>query len=118
MKGMVKMANSILSTQNIQDAKGAVATYISTCQSLFSQLEAELNKLTPSNFDGQASQGYMQFFQQIRPALTQNLFEPGTSLSYKLDQILDGVENALLHQVDPALGRANIQAGSPEQPQQ
>lgn len=112
------MANSILSTQEIANAKGAVATYVSTCQALFGQLESALNGLAPVNFEGEASRGYVQFFQQIRPALTQNLTEPGTSLSYKLERMLDGIEEALLFQVDPALGRANIQAGSPEQPPQ
>ena len=112
------MANSILSTQNIEDAKGAVATYMQTCETLYAQMESILNGLAPVNFEGEASRGYLQFFQQIRPALTTNLFAPETSLSYKLIRMLDGIGDALLVQVDPALGRANVQAGSPpEQPE-
>ena len=111
------MANSILSTENIESAKSAVRTYVSTCESLYDRLSTTIEGLTApgSNFNGEASHGYMDFFHQIQGALTTNLTAPETSLSYQLIHMVDGIGDALLVQVDPSLGRANRQAGSPEQ---
>ena len=115
------MADSVLSTQNIEDAKAAIAAYITTCDSLFGELQGVINGLTAqgADFNGQASDGYMHFFlNPVTRALTDNLTAPGTSISHKLVLMLDGIGDALLGQADPALGRANIQAGGDPPPVQ
>jgi hypothetical protein len=111
------MSNTIISSENIESAKAAVATYVSTCEALYGRLETTLTTLTApgANFNGEASLGYLDFHQQIKVALTTNLFAPETSISHKLVHLLDSIGDAFLVQVDPALGRANRQAGSPEE---
>ena len=103
------MANdrTILSIGDIDAAKNAVAAYISTCDGIFKKMKSTIEGLTASgsNFNGDASIGYVDFFGQITPALTDKLYVSDESLMKSIEKMLIGT-------VDPELGNANKNAGA------
>ncbi|MCR4645635.1 MAG: hypothetical protein K5695_09545 [Oscillospiraceae bacterium] len=103
--------STILATQMIANAQNAVNTYVSTANGLFDNLETEVTSLK-NNFSGDASDGYTEFFNsKIRPALTDNLTAPSSSLTANINSILDAIQQQLLNTVDPQLGEGNRGAG-------
>ncbi len=98
---------TILTTQIIDEAKGAVTTYQNTAQGLFQQLEGKINTLRADGFVGDASDGYDVFFDtKVTPALTTNL----EALCSSLNTLLDNISEQLFTQVDTALGQNNQNA--------
>ena len=103
---------TILTSANIDSAISSVDTYISKATGLFSSIESTLSTLTGSNFVGDASDGYKDFFDnQVTPVLTENLTDPGTSLTFSIKEMLEAIREQLLNTVDPQLGDANRNPG-------
>ena len=103
---------SILTSAIIVNAKNSVSTYVSTAQGLYDELQALINNLTSSNFMGDASDGFKDFFtSKATPALVANLTEPGTSITAGIDSMLDSIKEQLLDTVDPKLGEINRNPG-------
>lgn len=102
---------TVLTNENISEARAAIAAYRSTCEGIFSKLQNDINSLTGADFIGDASAGYVDFFTQITPALTTNLTDPSESVTSMLESILTAVEQ-MLNPVDPQLGTANQNAGN------
>lgn len=103
---------SILTSANIQNAISAVDSYVSTATGLFNELETTINNLTASNFMGDASNGYKEFFtKQATPALTTNLTDPSASLTASIKNMLESIKEQLLDTVDPQLGDNNRNPG-------
>ncbi len=104
--------DSVLSHAIITNAKSAVEAYMSSATNLFGQLEGVINPLTSTNFQGDASDGYLAFFTNtVRPALTDNLTDQQSSLMASIRSMLEGIEEQLLNQVDPQLGENNRNPG-------
>ena len=58
----------------IENAKSAVNAYRSNVKSQFEALQNEINNLRATNFKGDASDGYLVFFnQKVTPALNENI---------------------------------------------
>ena len=108
---MANGTDTILKEADILDAQTAITTYKTECDSCYEQLKSTIDSLTVSgsNFNGDSSDGYNEFFTAITPALTTNL----EALTQNLTQMLDGIREMLLDTVDPGLGNANRQASSP-----
>lgn len=103
---------SVLTSANIQEAISAVEAYVSTATDLFNELETTINNLTSSNFVGDASDGYKEFFtKQATPALTTNLTDPSSSLTASIKNMLESIKEQLLDTVDPQLGDNNRNPG-------
>lgn len=99
---------TVLTTQIITRATQAVDTYSGTASRLYSDLQTEINGLTVQNFNGDASNGYNEFFQsKVTPALTENL----TALTNSIKKILESIQEQLMRQVDPQLGETNRNPG-------
>ena len=108
--------STILSTQIITSLKGDADAYIKAADAEFTALQNLLGTLLTEEggFFGEAAEGYRTFFNgKITTALTTNLTAAGTtSLMGALKKMLDDIENQFLVQIDPALGKANQNAGS------
>ena len=105
------MANTtILDQSDIQKAKAAVDTYRDTCRTLHTTLTNTINGLCDTYFVGDANNGFKEFYAQMEPALSSNLYGEQASVTAMLDQLLDAVSKALLGTVDPDLGNANRNA--------
>lgn len=102
---------TVLATENLTDARKAITTYRSTCEGIFSKLQAEINGLTGEDFLGDASTGYVEFFNQVTPALTTNLTGPENSITSMLESLITLVEQ-MMNPVDPELGNANKTAAA------
>ena len=103
---------SILTHAIIENAKGAVDSYISTANGLSGELQTIINTLTGSNFKGDASVGYLEFYNsKVVPALTQNLTET-SGIMPSIKNMLDSIEQQLLNTVDPQLGDNNKNPGA------
>lgn len=99
--------STILSNQIAEDAKGAVAAYLSTASSLYLELEGVVNNLTASDFIGEGAEGYKACLNsKIKPALTENVEQ----LANYLNQLIDSVREALIVQADPSIGESNQNA--------
>ncbi len=105
--------NVILKEDDVNAVKAAVEKYKTTSQDLFNKLESSINTLTSAGagFNGDASVGYIEFFQQIRPLLTTKLNSENESVMATVSQLIDGIKETLLNQVDPDLGKKNKNAG-------
>ena len=100
---------TILSTQIIENAKAAVDTYENTANNLLSQINDALKKLAPTDFEGDASTGYMEFFNsKATPALDENM----KSLTKGIRDILDSISEQLMATVDVQLGDFNRDPGA------
>lgn len=97
---------TVLTTENITQARAAVTNYRTTCQTIFANLKNDITNLTASNFKGDASMGYVEFFEQITPALTTNLTDSDNSITAMLENLISLVEQ-MLTPVDPDIGNAN-----------
>ncbi len=98
------MDTSILTKANINQAVDAVNNYVSSANGLFDQLQEIVNALTSTDFIGDASNGYKQFFTaQVTPALTTNL----TSLTDGIKSMMESIGTQLLDTVDVKLGEVN-----------
>jgi len=104
---------TVLTTENISGARSAISTYRSTCDGIFQSLRNDITSLTGSDFLGDASVGYVDFFDQITPALTTNLTGTEESVTSMLESLLTAVEQ-MLNPVDPQLGNANKNAANSE----
>ena len=102
---------TILTTENLTQAKNAVTTYRSTCESIFLKLKADIDSLTKADFIGDASTGFVDFFSQVTPALTTNLTGTDQSVTSMMESLLALVEQ-MLNPVDSNLGDANKNAAS------
>lgn len=103
---------TILETSNINDAKAAINTYRTTCDGIFQSMKGEIESLCSANFIGDASKGYLEFFnEKITPALTTQLTGPDASVTAMLETLLTAVAQ-MLNPVDPDLSNANRTAGN------
>lgn len=99
---------SILTSAIVADAKSSVDAYVATAQALYEELASVINTLTSTNFIGDASEGYKDFFMgRATPALTDNLTDPTASITAGINSMLDSIKQQLLDTVDPQLGEIN-----------
>ncbi len=104
---------SILTHAIITSALEKVDTYVSTANGLHEELSSVIATLTGNNFNGDASNGYLAFYnEQVVPALTENLTASGSSLMASIKSILESVQTQLLDTVDPQLGENNRNPGA------
>lgn len=100
--------STILTSAIIESAKASVDTYISSIESLNGELEQIMNTLTSSNFNGEAAEGYKDFYtNKVLPAITENLTQQGNSITASIKSLLDNIQQQLLNSVDPDLGDFN-----------
>lgn len=103
---------SILSSAMITNAQGSVSTYVNTATELYSELQSIINNLTSDGFQGDAANGYREFFvNKATPALGANLTEPSGSLTAGINNMLNTIKEQLLDTVDPGLGKLNQDPG-------
>ena len=99
---------SILTSAIIVNAKASVANYQTTAQGLYDELSSLISQLTASNFMGDASNGFSEFFKtKATPALVDNLIAPEQSLAAGINNMLESIKAQLLDTVDPQLGEIN-----------
>ncbi len=107
------MAADITSTRltsaDINTAKAAVDTYVATCNDIFQKLSGIISSLTApkSDFNGDSSVGYNEFFASLTPVLVDQLTGPDNSMTSALKNLLTQIEQALLNTVDPSIGNQN-----------
>lgn len=103
---------TVLTKAIISSATDAVDTYITTANTIASDLNTIISSLTAENFKGDASDGYSVFYnEKIVPAVTENL--TGTaSLMSSIKNILEAIQTQLLDTLDPQLGEYNRNPGS------
>ena len=105
---MSKDNTSALKSVDVEKAKEAIDTYITTATQNFSNLQSLINSLTSKEFTGDAANGFKTFFtNKITPILTTNLTDPGQSLTASLKTMLDNIKTNLLDTVDKQLGDQN-----------
>ena len=104
------MADSVLKVENIEAVKNAVNTYIQTCSGIFGNMQNTISTLRGADFVGDASNGYEEFFTQITPALTTNLYASEESLMVGINNMMNSIKETLLDTVDPDLEAANKNA--------
>lgn len=109
------MSTKIDKKENLDPAKAAVVTYRQTCIELYEELKKEIEAVCDTNFIGDASNGYQEFFKALVPALTTNLTDEAGSITSMLAQILDAVAQ-MNDDVDPQLGNANKNAATGNTP--
>ena len=98
--------STILTSAIVESAKASVDTYISSIESLNGELEQIMNTLTSSNFNGEAAEGYKDFYtNKVLPAITEN------SLTASIKTMLDNIQQQLLNTVDPQLADFNRNPG-------
>jgi len=102
--------DSVLAVENIDAVKKAVEMYIRTCSGIFENLKKTIGDLRGKDFVGDASNGYEEFFTQITPALTTNLYLGDESLMVGINNMMDSIKATLLDTVDPELEAANKNA--------
>ena len=103
---------TLLTSADINNAISAVDTYITKATGIFNNMQSTINSLTGSNFMGDASNGFGDFFtNQVTPVLTENLTDPGTSLTSSIKEMLESIKEQLLDTVDPQLGEGNRNPG-------
>lgn len=96
-----------LETSNINDVRTAINTYRATCDAIFQSMKTEIETLCSTNFIGDASNGYLEFFnEKITPALTTQLTGADASVTAMLETLLTTVAQ-MLNPVDPDLSNAN-----------
>jgi phage-related minor tail protein len=104
--------STILTHAIVQNVNGAVDNYVSTATGLYGELEGVINTLTANDFNGDAANGYREFFtSKVTPALTENLTAPSNSLTASIKSIMDTIGQQLLDTVDPQLGDNNRNPG-------
>lgn len=104
--------STILTSAIVENAKTSVDNYITSIDGLNGQLEEIINTLTGSNFNGDASLGYKDFYtKSVLPAITENLTQQGNSLTSSIKSMLDNIQQQLLNTVDPQLGDNNRNPG-------
>lgn len=100
--------STILTSAIVENAKASVDAYISSIESLNDQLEQIMSTLTSSNFNGEAAEGYRDFYtNKVLPAITENLTQQGSSITANIKSLLDGIQQQLLNTVDPNLSEFN-----------
>ena len=104
--------STILTSAIIQNATNSVDTYIGSVTGLNDQLSTVIGTLTTTNFTGEASNGYKEFYDsKVVPAITENLTQQGTSLTASIKSMLESIQQQLLNTVDPQLGDNNRNPG-------
>lgn len=105
---MSKGNTSALKSVDVENAKKAIDTYITTATQQFEALKSLIDTLTSAEFTGDAANGFKTFFtNKITPVLTTNLTDPGQSLTASLKTMLDNIKTNLLDTVDKQLGDQN-----------
>ncbi|MBQ1388932.1 MAG: hypothetical protein IIY78_04825 [Clostridia bacterium] len=98
---------TVLTTALVEETKSAVDTYIATVTNLNNDLKNTLSQLTSTNFIGDSSTGYNEFYTaKVVPAIEENLIG-AQSITSNIKAILDNIKLQLLDTVDPQLGDAN-----------
>lgn len=104
--------STILTSAIIQGAKDSVDNYVTQITALNGQLDGIMKTLTSTNFTGDASVGYNDFYtQKVLPAITDNLTQQGNSLTASIKSMLDNIQQQLLSTVDTQLGENNRNPG-------
>ena len=104
--------STILTSAIVENAKSSVDSYISSIEGFNTELEGIINTLTSSNFTGDASVGYKEFYtSKVVPAITENLTQQGSSLTESIKSMLESIQQQLLNTVDPQLGENNRNPG-------
>ncbi len=99
---------SILSSSTIVNAKDSVKTYSDTTAALYEELSSLINQLRADGFQGDASDGYDEFFRtKATPALVDNL----NAVTDGITSMLDTIQEQLLNTMDPKLGEVNRNPG-------
>ena len=103
---------AVLNKTIIANASSAVDTYVTTATALYQELNTLITTLTTSNFQGDAADGFKEFFNnKATPILVDSLTAPNTSLTAGIKTMLDNISTSLLDQVDVQLGEGNRTAG-------
>ena len=108
--------DSVLAVENIEAVKNAVNTYIQRCSDIFGNMQNTIATLRGKDFVGDASNGYEEFFTQITPALTTNLYLGDESLMIGIKNMMESIKKNLLDTADPDLGIANKNAADNNPP--
>lgn len=104
---MAEMISTTLAVKNISDSLAALTTYTTAVQSAFQKLDTSIKSLQESQiFIGDASDGYLEAYQTVAPALSINLYEAEDSIVKGLENTLRVVET-MRTEIDPALKTAN-----------
>jgi uncharacterized protein YukE len=99
---------TILTSAIISQATSSVEEYASQAKSIASEIQSIITALA-SNFEGDAADGYKEFFtQKVSPAINENL----EGLTNSIKQILESIQTQLLATVDPQLGDNNRNPGA------
>ena len=78
---------TVLNKTIIANASSAVDTYVTTATALYQELNTLITTLTTSNFQGDAADGFKEFFNnKATPILVDSLTAPNTSLTAGLKQ--------------------------------
>lgn len=104
--------STILTSAIVESAKDAVNSYVTTVGGLNEELQEIINTLTSANFNGEAANGYNDFYtSKVIPAITENLIAQGNSLTASIKSMLDNIQQQLLNTIDPQLGEQNRNPG-------
>lgn len=114
--GDTVLKDTVLNKTNIDEAQTAIQTYITECSQYNTELDNAITALTAqdADFNGDAANGYLTFYNQVKPAFTSQLLEE-KGLMPSLQKILNSIYEALNATMDPNLGNANKDAGKPQQ---
>ena len=105
--------STILTAAIINSAKEKVENYVTTANGLHQELEGVISKLVATEFNGDAANGYKEFYdKKVVPVLTDSLTAEGSSLTANIKLILDSIKTQLLDTVDPQLGEGNKNPGA------
>ena len=105
--------STILSQQIIDSSTATVESYSKTAQDLYNELAQAISGLIGTGFVGDGADGFNTFFTtKIAPALTENLTAGDTSLMGALKKMMIDIGTQFLQTIDPAIGKANADAGS------
>ncbi len=80
-----------ISVKMLNDINSAVADYRSKANTLAEQLDSEVNGLIPSNFEGEAAEGFKAFYDKT--FLSAEGVNPGLE---SLLLVIDGEENGIV----------------------
>lgn len=110
----------VVLNDEMQKAKSVCADFRGEVDSFYSELENTIQTLFNSGFQGEAADGFKEFFDKNVAAF----FSPGGTFDQFMamfdkegEGIFDSIENALINQggLDPSLGENNRNVGQSEE---
>ena len=104
---------SVLTHAIISSAIEKVDSYAASATGLYDELNGVITNLVSANFNGDAANGYSAFYnEKVVPAITENLTNPGSSLTASIKSMLESIQTQLMDTVDPQLGDNNRNPGA------